>query len=72
MAEDEGWKPRRGAIVGLSIAAVALAGATCWAFHINPLPTSGHPLDSGWFLTFAFVYFFVVYFLIDRVRRRRH
>jgi len=67
---DPGWKPSSAAIVALLIAALALAGVTCWLFAINPLPTSGHVKDPGWFLTFALVYFFALYFVVARMRRR--
>lgn len=65
-----GWKPSGGAVVALILAALAFAGATCWIFKINPLPTSGNPVDSGWFVTFGFVYFLVLYLVIGRLIRR--
>ena len=68
---DPGWKPSKVALVGLILAALALAGVTCWVAKINPLPTPGHVQDPGWFLTFALVYFFVLYFGIARLLRRR-
>lgn len=62
-----GWKPSGVAVVALILAALALAGATCWIFKIDPLPTSGNPVDSGWFVTFGFVYFLVLYLVIGRL-----
>ncbi|HXE84246.1 MAG TPA: hypothetical protein VN513_13045 [Gemmatimonadales bacterium] len=65
---DPGWKPSRGALALLIAVALALAGATCWAFKINPLP-SHNVTDPGAFLTFALVYFFALYFAVARLRR---
>jgi hypothetical protein len=73
MRESElapGWKPNRGAVGFLIVGALALAGVTCWAFKINPLP-SHNVTDPGSFLTFALVYFFVLYFIVARLLRRR-
>lgn len=73
-SDDErkrGWKPSASAVVLLIIAAVALSGLTCWAFKINPLPSTGAINDSGWFLTIAVVYFFILYLTVESVRRRR-
>ncbi len=69
---DKGWKPSRAAMAGLILAALALAGGTCWLANINPLPTTGHwSKDPGWFLTFVLVYFFALYLIIERLQRRR-
>ena len=68
---DPGWKPSAAALVGLIIAAAGLSALTCWVFKINPLPTTGHVLDTGWFATFGLVYFFALYLTIERLRRRR-
>jgi hypothetical protein len=67
---EPGWKPSVGAVGALIVAALALASVTCWAFKINPLPTSGNPIDSGWFVTFGLVYFLVLYLVVARLRRR--
>ena len=67
---DPGWKPSSGAIAALIVAALALAGVTCWVFRINPLP-SHNVTDPGMSLTFALVYFFVLYFAVARLRRPR-
>ena len=65
---DRGWKPSGGAIVALIVAALTLAGATCWILKINPLP-SHNVTDPGSFLTFALVYFLVLYFAVARLKR---
>ncbi len=70
-SRDPGWKASRGAIALLIAAALALSGATCWLFKLNPLPTTNHPLASGAFLTLAFVYFFVLYLAVERLKRPR-
>ncbi len=67
---EPGWKPSGGGVAALVVAALVLAGATCWAFKINPLPTSGNPVDSGWFVTFGFVYFLLLYLVVARMKRR--
>jgi len=70
--DDKGWKPSGAATAALIGGALALAAGTCWLAKINPLPTTGHwSKDPGWFLTFVLVYFFVLYFAVERLRRRR-
>jgi hypothetical protein len=69
--EKTGWKPSGAAMAALIVGALMLAGLTCWVLNINPLPTTGHVLDSGWLLTIALVYFFVLYFAVARIRRGR-
>ena len=64
-----GWKPSGAAMAMLIVAALALAGGTCWLFNINPLPTH-NVTDPGWFLTFALVYFVALYFVVERLKRR--
>ncbi|MCU1277070.1 MAG: hypothetical protein JWM53_616 [bacterium] len=66
---DPGWKPSGGAVALLIAGALALAGVTCWVFKINPLP-SHNVTDPGMYLTFALVYFFVLYFAVARLKRR--
>jgi hypothetical protein len=65
-----GWKPSGGAMALLIAGALALAGLTCWILKINPLP-SHSVTDPGAFLTFVLVYFVILYFLIERLRRPR-
>ena len=67
--KKKGWKPSGAAMAGLIVAALALAGGTCWVAKINPLP-SHSVTDPGWFLTFALVYFVALYFAVARLRRR--
>ena len=67
----KGWKPSGGAVALLIIGGLALSALTCWLLKINPLPTTGHALDSGWFVTLGFVYFFVLYLVCERLRRPR-
>jgi hypothetical protein len=64
-----GWKPSGAAMAVLIVGALALAGLTCWLAKINPLPTH-NVSDPGWFLTFGLVYFFAVYFVVERLKRR--
>jgi hypothetical protein len=73
MSDDsKGWKPTGGALALMIIGAAILAAITCWLTGIGPLPTTGHwSKDPGWLLTFAVIYFFVLYLVIERVRRRR-
>ncbi len=67
-----GWKPSRGALVLLIVAACGLSAGTCWLAGINPLPTTGHwSKDPGWFLTFVLVYFFAIYLVLERMKRGR-
>jgi hypothetical protein len=66
----KGWKPSGAATAALILGAAVLAGLTCWALRINPLP-SHSVTDPGWFLTFVLVYFFALYFLVARLRRPR-
>jgi hypothetical protein len=68
---DKGWKPSPASVAGLILGALALSAFTCWGFHINPLPTTRHVLDSGWFVTIAFIYFFFLYLIVERIRRQR-
>jgi polyferredoxin len=68
---DPGWKASRRAVALLILGALALSALTCWLLKINPLPTTGHALDSGWFVTLAFIYFFVLYLVVERLKRGR-
>lgn len=72
MPDFKGWKPSAFTVAVLIVAASGLSGLTCWLVGINPLPTTGHwSKDPGWFLTFALVYFFVLYLVIERARPGR-
>lgn len=68
-SKPRGWKASRGAVALLIVGALALSALTCWLLKINPMPTTGHALDSGSFVTLAFIYFFVLYLVVERLKR---
>lgn len=63
---------RNGVSVGLFAAmAFALAGLTCWAFDLDPLPDWHRGRDPGWLANLALSYFVVALLVREAVERLR-